>query len=92
MATLKQSTIDGSLTVKQVLNLAKLEVENTTKINLLSQKQNTVIGETANNINFFDRFVRHCCRANEEFFPNKLNSKFFISKNCIIAINKILFR
>lgn len=29
------------------------------------------------NINFFDRFVRHCCRANEEFFPNKLNSKFF---------------
>ena len=29
------------------------------------------------NINFFDRFVRHCCRANEEFFPNKLDSKFF---------------
>lgn len=54
MAILKQTTIDGSLTVKQVLNLTKLEVENATKINLLSQKENTVIGETANNINFFD--------------------------------------
>ena len=29
------------------------------------------------NINFFDRFVRHCCRANEEFFPHELNSTFF---------------